>query len=770
MSFSKRSDNTPVCYTKPIDSLKNWNDHFFWVDSFVCPAIYPWHTAKTIFKDPPPQPTNFNANHYATLVAHPALFWKFLEPFLCLIGTSHYYTFDQDTYLKMNLTAFIHVLDPTKVKVVEKNRAKDEPKLLDTTLRRVVLLLPVALARSEAALKASVDKLFDEGGSRNQEDSATGDEGNNIVFGADLENVAAETVVAKKPTRYRKKRQAATDASGSTHPAKKLREDYGTSGGIATSGKSPSIIKELFERSVLNAEIGVVAITTLPFVTSSIFATPEHSSHHSSNNASEVEADSIIRSVDPPVMTEAVTTTDTAVVSSHLFLSVTADITLKIRPNTFLDSSSTDTLKPDVASASQRPGKELSLGSRENVRTARQACLNSEVRRRTEYSHSERKRLEDECGKQAGLLKSKDDEIKILKAKLLRKETEATEAVRLYAQVTTTETAEKVRVEELDSLKQKNADLGAEKDSLTARVTDLRSFISAKNLKLKDANAAVTSLKSQNDSLAAQVHALEVTCFGLRGQIPTYERLKEQFEEFQDVQMRMVGDKLAKLELFLTKCLNSSEYLSTLGAAISRAIEKGIQDGIVAGIEHGAYGRRLEDIVTYNPSTEEDYNAVLQELHSVDFALLAELKSHNDASVETIMNLLRLESPLVDAPRMSDLQPDEDQLMVPIHQSEDQAVLGLTSLSFALSISHDRVKRIRKNIVEHWSVLAGVYVPLVEPLSFQNLIGATGTFDVLPTVVATTTALSTTFAFASTAPSVSVDDYIITDADNEENV
>ncbi|GJS68637.1 hypothetical protein Tco_0683202 [Tanacetum coccineum] len=813
MSFSKCFDNTPVCYTKPIDSLKNWNDHFFWVDSFVWPAIYPWHIAKTIFRDPPPQPTDFNANHYATLVAHPASFWKFPEPFLCLIKTSYYYTFDQDTYPsfgdnhdeEMNLTAFIHVLDPTKVKVVEKNRAKDEPKLLDTTLRRVVLLLPVALARSEAALKASVDKLFDEGGSRNQEDSATGDEGNNIVFGADLENVAAETVVAKKPTRYRKKRQAATDASGSTHPAKKLREDYGTSGGIATSGKSPSIIKELFERSVLNAEIGVVAITTLPFVTSSIFATPEHSSHHSSNNASEVEADSIIRSVDPPVMTEAVTTTDTAVVSSHLFLSVTADITSKIRPNTFLDSSSTDTLKPDVASASQRPSKELSLGSRKMIKILLGNSLTTWLlRRRTEYSHSERKRLEDECGKQAGLLKSKDDEIKILKAKLLRKETEATEAVRLHAQVTTTETAEKVHAEELDSLKQKNADLRAEKDSLTARVMDLRSFVSAKNLKLKDANAVVTSLKSQNDSLVAQVHALEVTCSGLRDQIPTYERLKEQFEEFQDVQMRMVGDKLAKLEvdlsemalhleekfyphllttiagrrwllthglqLFLTKCLNSSEYLSALGAAISRAIEKGMQDGLAAGIEHGAYGRRLEDLVAYNPSAEEDYNAVLQELRSVDFALLAELKSHKDASVETIMNLLRLESPLVDAPRMSDLQPDEDQLMVPIHRSEDQAVLGSTSLSFALSVSHDRVERIRKNIAEHWSVLAGVYVPLVEPLFVQNLTGATGTSDVLPTVVATTTALSTMFASTSTAPSVSVDDYIITNADNEENV
>ncbi|GJV82205.1 hypothetical protein Tco_1518075 [Tanacetum coccineum] len=50
-------------------------------------------------------------------------------------------------------------------------------------------------------------------------------------------------------------------------------------------------------------------------------------------------------------------------------------------------------------------------------------------------------------------------------------------------------------------------------------------------------------------------------------------------------------------------------------AAISRAIEKGMQDGLAAGIEHGARGRRLEDLVAYNPSMEEDYNATLQELH-----------------------------------------------------------------------------------------------------------------------------------------------------------
>ncbi|GJW29856.1 hypothetical protein Tco_0046731 [Tanacetum coccineum] len=82
MSFSKRPDNDAVCYTKPLDSLKHWNDHFFWVDSFSCPASFPWHTDKNVSRDPFPKPTKFNAENYVVLVAHQDPFRKFLEPFL----------------------------------------------------------------------------------------------------------------------------------------------------------------------------------------------------------------------------------------------------------------------------------------------------------------------------------------------------------------------------------------------------------------------------------------------------------------------------------------------------------------------------------------------------------------------------------------------------------------------------------------------------------------------------------------------------------------
>ncbi|GJW75317.1 hypothetical protein Tco_0134687 [Tanacetum coccineum] len=426
ISFCKRTEGSPVCYTKPIDSLKNWNNRFFWVDSFACPALFRWHTDKSVSKDPPPKPTDFNAEHYAMLVAHPAPFRKFPEVFLCLVGISRYYPLDDETYPSfrdendeggcwslyivfssllavfvphylfsfavMDLSAFINVADPTLVKVVERERVEGEAKLLETTVGRTVPLLPVAPVRSEASLEDSVNRLFDDGGSGNQADSAIGID-QNIVVEPEVEHVAAETEIVKKVARHHKKRPAAADVSGSNHPPKKLREDYGTSGGHASGGKSPSVIRELLASSILNAEVGVAAIPTLPFVTSSVSATPEKdgddftdavtgpnlrtigpsvrfvispdSSHHSSTKATEAEVESIPRSADPPIMTEAVVTTEAAGVSSYLFPKTVVDTSSRFGPDLFHDSDSADTERPVTASTAQRPGKELSMGSRE---------------------------------------------------------------------------------------------------------------------------------------------------------------------------------------------------------------------------------------------------------------------------------------------------------------------------------------------------------------------------------------------------------------------
>ncbi|GJX27224.1 hypothetical protein Tco_0233520 [Tanacetum coccineum] len=90
---------------------------------------------------------------------------------------------------------------------------------------------------------------------------------------------------------------------------------------------------------------------------------------------------------------------------------------------------------------------------------------------------------------------------------------------------------------------------------------------------------------------------------------------------------------------------------------------------------HGTKGRALTDVAMYNPSAEADYMSALQRLQSVNFSLIAELRSNKDASIKTIMNLLCLEDTLAERLGLTKSQPLVDQLMVPIHHSPDQRVV-----------------------------------------------------------------------------------------------
>nr|GEV26676.1 hypothetical protein [Tanacetum cinerariifolium] len=663
----KHSNSSGVCYTKPIDSLKHWNDHFFWVDAFACPVSCPWQTDKNVSRDPLPNSTEFNVDHYAFLVAHLALFRKFPEPFLCLVGMNRYYTLDEDTYpmflhddekggclclyivylvvfdlvfnylfvyAEMDLLAFIHVADPTK---------------------------------------ASVDKLFDESCDTDQGDSAAGGGHDaEIEPVTAFEDTAAGNMTAERPKCPRKKRAAVADASGSSHPPKKLKG-----------------ITELL------VELLLAVVATLPLVTSSVSATPEHecgyptdsiiganlrtigqaesfvissySSHHSSTNAPEPEVDSIIRStILPSVMTEAVISTSVASAPSVPVPRASAIITPRGQPSIFHNSSSVGTVKPDVVGPSSLLGKELSIGSQEinSVNLHEVFVPHWNVPNDTLLDdHNISKEFIDHLAPPA-----RDGEIESLKAQLLLKEAEAAEVASLRVQ----------------------------------------------DLELKDFDVTVSSLMSQNDGLVDQVHELEATCFGLCDQVLSYESLKKQIEAFQDAQMKILNDKVAKLDadLFEMALHLDEKFYPHLLTTIS------------------AEGKSLEDVASYNPAVEADYNFTLQRLREVDFPLLAELWSHKDASFEDIINLLRLEGPLADAPGMSE---------------------------------------IRESVAAQRSSLVDAMVPLVKPLSMEKLTGAVGTSGSVP-ITAVTTALSTTFTEASLVPSVSVDDYEVIGADDQGDV
>ncbi|GJZ49099.1 hypothetical protein Tco_0603289, partial [Tanacetum coccineum] len=248
--------------------------------------------------------------------------------------------------LQIDLLAFIRTDDPTKIRIGERQRGEDEPKLLDTTVGHTIPLLPVAPARAHSELDASVDRLFDEEGSGNEEephDSDDGDQSAGTIIVSEAAEVVGDDVILLRPRQ--KKQKTNIDAGEPSHPAKKLRDDYRAPGRPSVASKSRSVVQRLLARAVLNAEVKGGPVPTLPFVTSSVSATPERedehladsitglnlwticapqrfvisldSSHHSSANIAKAEVDSIARSAAPSTATVVTATTDVATTSKE---------------------------------------------------------------------------------------------------------------------------------------------------------------------------------------------------------------------------------------------------------------------------------------------------------------------------------------------------------------------------------------------------------------------------------------------------------------------
>ncbi|GJX91490.1 hypothetical protein Tco_0344816 [Tanacetum coccineum] len=429
--FTKRP-NVRACYSKNLDSVKNWNDHFFWVDEFVVPANarFSWFSGSNIVKDRAPAPSEYNVEHVNTLIAQASPFLRFPEEFLCWIGISRNYLLNKDTYptlsmrtervgltfcthfdypslfflfflfsysfsllpfSEMDLNAFICTADPRKVRIVERARGENERPIVTVVKHRTVTLLPTSMVRSSGELSASVEREF----VRDASVGDGGDQGFDSVGGQD--NVEptvpiTEPVETKAPVPKRTKKKRVIRGSermpAASHPPKRLRADYGATGGSATGGKSPSVLNRLLQDSRLMVEQGVLALPTLPFITSSVTVSPleeggDHtdsmtgpslltvgpstrfvvlsdSFHHSGAKSADPEVDSLVRS-DVPVMTEATTVATIATI-----VAIPADVykdKSAPHPSVFCSSSSFEKTDRTLSLFTGRSGSGFAAGS-----------------------------------------------------------------------------------------------------------------------------------------------------------------------------------------------------------------------------------------------------------------------------------------------------------------------------------------------------------------------------------------------------------------------
>ncbi|GJV01427.1 hypothetical protein Tco_1334996 [Tanacetum coccineum] len=139
-SFAKRSLSAPSCLSKPPDSIKNWADHFFWVDSRVFPISVPLYTGGVLEKDPAPHLTARQEQAVQVLSSNKAPFRRYPECFLALVGLSPYYPFGENTYpafegpdrTDMGLLDYIRTADPRKVQAVEVQKGEEQVTLFDS--------------------------------------------------------------------------------------------------------------------------------------------------------------------------------------------------------------------------------------------------------------------------------------------------------------------------------------------------------------------------------------------------------------------------------------------------------------------------------------------------------------------------------------------------------------------------------------------------------------------------------------------------------------
>ncbi|GKD40881.1 hypothetical protein Tco_1261088, partial [Tanacetum coccineum] len=453
--------------------------------------------------------------------------WMSFKEFLCLVGWSRHYTLDKESYPQfldkdredMDIFAFIHTLDPTKVKFVERERIKDEPRLLETTVGRTVPLLSVAPDRAESELEASVDKLFDEGGSGNQAgqgDFAGVGEGANIQLVIEATDTVAEDVAPLQPRHQRKRKTMVVDAGEASHPPKKLSEDHGTPSGASVGGKSRSAVQRLPAEAVLNAEgeDHTDSVSEPNFRTigaSQRFVISSDSSHHSGTNVAEAEVDSLIMSSAPvmTIVTIVTLTVDTAAAAKEKpiepslfgpasslaggtdptpggFSDLTGSDFISVTNGSRLDDGRVcremvDEFSPPKFFASIRGMEHDQLFTEFNAGAARQMSLSVEVRMRAEYNIRENRRLKFVAEEQAELFKVKENEVEDLKAQLLLKEAEAAEAIRLCAEASKFEAVDKSLQDEVKALKEHNASLEKEQDALYVKVTGLEASAMGKD-------------------------------------------------------------------------------------------------------------------------------------------------------------------------------------------------------------------------------------------------------------------------------------------------
>ncbi|GJZ58456.1 hypothetical protein Tco_0613950 [Tanacetum coccineum] len=506
-SFAKRSLSAPSCLSKPPDSIKNWADHFFWVDSKVFPISVPLYMGGVLEKDPAPHLTARQEQAVQVLSTNKAPFRRYPECFLVLVGLSPYYPFDENTYpaferpdkTDMGLLDYIRTADPRKVQAVEVQKGEEQVKLLDSIKHCFVSLDAPAVAQEGGSGSGAGPEVS----APAAEENVVAEE-NIVSVGTylDLTDPKDDLIVAEKGDATRKQPKKAKrkklSKQSDTLPAKRLRVDH-PSLASGTGGKTLASLRRTI---------------------------PEGSLALGPSFQADVHAQVTVRSsrvADAPVYTASDTMTFSRGKTHAAPMSdVGGSSQLETSEGSADSFYETAALNSEDALRWFLPRWNFTNRFKcwmtaflFNVGAARQICLESEVRSRTEHELELKEKLRAKCDAQGVLLKAKDVEIARLKSLVKEKETESAEVSRLRDQVSV---------------------LTAENSSLSAKVSALKSAVSQKETDISLLDSRATYLKSSlDDSPFTEarnlISALTSERDGLASEVST---LHSAFRDFKD--------------------------------------------------------------------------------------------------------------------------------------------------------------------------------------------------------------------------------------------
>nr|GEV38426.1 transposase (putative), gypsy type [Tanacetum cinerariifolium] len=268
MSFSKRPrKNTPQCYTKPLDSLKNWNNRFFCVDERIFQTVVDWRINAS--KHGMPVNGTYSVEAVRALDTHRTPIQKQPEMLLCLVRISRRYylgdevypTFHYDDDREIDLFSLICALNPTKVKTGSRPCAPHEVPLLTLIASRVIEMDEPTVATDSSGVPSAIEMspldFVHEDGASDQGTAAPEMPPPEDVHATTAPGVGqAEETVAAEPPVAQESRKRGHDGVDANAPPMSLRRDHADlrPSGSSHGGKSLAAMQLCLASNVFASE------------------------------------------------------------------------------------------------------------------------------------------------------------------------------------------------------------------------------------------------------------------------------------------------------------------------------------------------------------------------------------------------------------------------------------------------------------------------------------------------------------------------------------